>query len=90
MKTITFTEGHAQDAKNILKSTIGAAPEGGYTIDQVRTGIKVLEKIDASTDETISLEDAEYTFVRERVASIKWTVASPHVVAFYDAVLGAN
>lgn len=90
MKTITFTEDTAQDAKSLLKSTIGAAPEGGYTIDQVRTGIKILEKIDASADETISLEDAEYTFIRERVASIKWTVASQHVVAFYDAVLGAS
>lgn len=90
VKTISFEVENAKEYKNLLKNTIGAAPEQGYTIDQVRMGIKVLDKIEASTDEKLALEDAEYAFVRERIESIKWSVATPQVIAFYDAVTGAQ
>lgn len=89
MKKIVFEVEGAERFKEALKQLIGPAPENGYTIDQVRAGIKVLDKIAASQGEVIELEDAEYAFVAQRVRESKWAGADPFVVSFYDAIMGA-
>lgn len=89
MKTITFASSGAAEDKKLLLQIVGSSPDGGYTIEQVRQGVKVLDKIQASAD-AIELEDAEYDFVKVRLGQMKWNVADPQVIAFYDAVLGAS
>ena len=90
MKTIKFELESAPRSKEALKNLIGPAPDGGYTIDQVRTGIKVLDKIASSQSEIIELEDAEHDFVKQRLQGSKWVAADPFVVSFYDAIVNAG
>jgi len=88
MKTIKFPAGKADFFKDILKNTVGSAPERGYSIDDVRLAIKAIDKIDAATNE-IELEDAEYGFVASRVKQAQWKIASPDIIEFVDCVSGA-
>jgi hypothetical protein len=90
MKKITFKAEDALDQTKMLAEAISSAPDNGYTIDQVRMGIKVLDKIEQSQEGQILLEDAEHAFVLERVRAIKWRVATPGIVSFYEAVSGAQ
>lgn len=90
MKKISFEIEAAARSKEALQQLIGPAPEGGYSIDQVRAGIKVLDKIASSPEEVIELEDAEYEFVMQRLRAAKWLSADPFVVSFYDAITGAS
>lgn len=91
MKTISFPAEKAEDFKALLKTVIGAAPEGGsLTIDEVRTSIKVLDVLDKIDGGEITLEDADHAAVKKRVSAIKWKVATPDVVAFFDAVANAE
>lgn len=87
MKTISFPAEKADDFKALLKKIIGAAPEGGsLTIEEVRTSIKVLDILDKADGEKVTLEDADHAAVKRRVTSTKWKVATPDVVAFFDAI----
>lgn len=90
MKNIKFDVEKATQSKEALKGLIAPAPEGGYTIEQVRSGIKVLDKIAASQTETLELEDADYDFVLQRLRSAKWVAADHFVVSFYDAIVNAK
>lgn len=90
MKTVKFTSAKSQEYKTILGALLSQtnAKDEGFTIDQVRTAIKAMDKIESSGDE-IAFEDTEYAYVADRVKSARFTVASRDVVEFVDAVMGA-
>lgn len=90
MKTITLAvDGDWSDGA-VLTKLIGEAPVGGsYKIEEVRIACKIIDKIEAADGE-LSLEDAEYTFLKQRVQKQEWVKASPHIVGFVDRVLGAT
>ncbi|CAN7577205.1 hypothetical protein LJR098_005450 [Rhizobium sp. LjRoot98] len=85
MKTISFPSDKSDEFKGMLKSLVVASPDHGYSIDQVRTGIKVLDVIEAA-DHALTLEDAECGFVTWRVGEVKWRLISNEIIAFVDAV----
>lgn len=86
MKTIKFPVDKTDAFKELLKNTVGSAPEKGYSIEDVRLAIKAIDKIDAAIDE-INLEDAEYGFVASRVKQVQWKIASPDIIEFVDCVI---
>lgn len=89
MKTVSFPADKSADFKDLLKNTVGAAPEQGYSIDEVRLAIKVLDKIE-SCGSDIEFEDTEHTFVVSRISNVKWLKASPEIVKFVDCVNAAT
>lgn len=88
MKTIKFPTEVAQDSKTLLKVVVSNHKEG-FTIDQVRVGIKILDKIEAAEDEVV-LEDAEYAFAVQQINSTKWKIISQDIIDFVDTVTNAK
>jgi hypothetical protein len=91
MKTVKFAPAKSQEYKAILGALLSQtnAKDEGFTIDQVRTAIKAMDKIEAAGDD-VAFEDTEYAYVAERVKGARFTVASRDVVEFVDAVLNAS
>lgn len=90
MKTIKCpTEEQHPDFKGQLKVIVGAAPDSGYTIEDVRLGMKILDRIEASKD-ALELEDAEYNWLRGRISNTKWARLGPDIVHFVEAIEGAS
>ncbi len=68
----------------VLCQLIGGAPESGYTITDVRMCLRIIDKAQAGP--RLELEDAEYSFLKDRIEKVKWSVATAEVIAFVDAV----
>jgi hypothetical protein len=88
MKNITFPALSAFSPKQQLQTILSGAPESGYTIADVRSATKVLDKLDACKD-LLELEDAEYSFVLNRIRQVPWAMAHSDIVAFVDAIENA-
>lgn len=89
MKTIVFPDTALFNSRSQLKELIEAAPSPeGYAVGEVRSAIRVLEKLDdiGESGPAIELEDAEYAFVIGRVGKARWNVAHPDIVKFMDAI----
>jgi predicted aconitase len=84
MRKITFNTDEAFNELETARAIIGAAPQKGYTIQEVRKALRVLEALDAGPE--ITLEDADWSFLNQRVSETPWRVASPAVVAFCDKI----
>lgn len=70
MKTIIFPITRASEYREMMATLIGSNSQEGFTIDEVRTGIKVLDKLSVG-DGDVSLEDSEYDFARARVLTAR-------------------
>lgn len=79
MKKIALDE----KQKGMLRVMLNTAPDGGYTLDEVRAGCKVLDVLDKSAG-TVDFEDAHFAFVRQRLGKQKWAAASLEIVRFAD------
>jgi hypothetical protein len=90
MRRIVFSENEASEMKDILRVIVESGPQERYTIENVRSALKVIDRIEASADQKVDLEDAEHDFVKWRVGLAKWNAANATVVSFYDAVMGAQ
>lgn len=88
MKTIEFPTIDGMNFKSQLKEIIQSPPEGGFTIEEVRLGLKVLDKIEASHDQ-LELEDAEFVWVKKRSDATRWVRITPDIVSFVDAIENA-
>lgn len=76
------------DERALLSGLIGQAPEAGYSLDEVRLGVRVLDRL-AAGPAALVLEEAEWRFVRDRLACARWRVVSAGLLAFVDKVLTA-
>ena len=70
-----------------MRLLLKSAPAGGYSIDDVRRALKVLQRLDEAGP--LRLENDELEFVANVVEGQRWVVALPEVVAFHDKVTGA-
>ena len=84
MKTIDFPEHKSKEFVGILREIIGKDPSGGYTIEQVRAGMRVHDKL--PDEGSFDLEDTEYAFVKDRVERVRFSVIDRDVIAFLDAL----
>ncbi|MCI0353075.1 MAG: hypothetical protein L0Z53_26950 [Acidobacteriales bacterium] len=63
----------------------------GMTISQMGDAIAVAKKIrDAEIGDTVSLENAEWEFLKSKLQSNRWTLISPEVVEMVKAVEAAE
>lgn len=64
-------------------------PKAGVGIEEMRKGIRILDRLDASTD-ALDLEDADYDHLRAKVEAMSWGMVDRNLMAFIDTVLGAS
>lgn len=60
-------------------------PPAAIDIEEVRRSLRVLEALDKS-DDSLTLEDADYEHMKARVLSAKWQIVHPAIVQFVDDV----
>lgn len=89
MKTIKFPPDNSEQFKDYLRAGLSQNDDRGYSIDEVRVLIRVLDTIDAAGT-SIELEDAHYAAVKQRVDNIRWRVATADIVTFVDCIADAK
>lgn len=79
----------AESEVNALKVMLEASPEEGYTLGQVRSAIRLLDKVNGSTDGVLMLEEPEYEFLLARFNAQKFGRATRAVVELADKIINA-
>ncbi len=69
MKSVTI---ETVEQKKILIGVVSSAPEGGYGLKDIRTGVAAIETIEAG-DLSFQLEDEHYAFIRRRLEGARWS-----------------
>lgn len=64
--------------------------QNGATIDEMRKGIRVLDALDASHDDMLELEDADWEFLKSKVEKMPWAQVDRRFVKFHDDVMQAT
>lgn len=77
----------SENSKQLLIAVLESA-SGGMDIGEVRRSIKLIDKVQASTD-TLMLEDAEYEYLKHRYMSTKFTRVTKEVVVLADSIENA-
>ena len=63
--------------------------QAGASIDEMRKGIRVLDRLDAAT-EVLELEDADWEFLKTKVEKMPWAQVDRRFVQFHDDVTSAS
>jgi hypothetical protein len=80
----------AESEVNALKVMLEASPEEGYTLGQVRSAIRLLDKVNGSADGVLMLEEPEYEFLLARFNAQKFGRATRAVVELADKIANAQ
>jgi hypothetical protein len=75
------------DVADLCKICLNATKQGGFTVDEMRSRIKIMDKLETDK-KTVELEDAEYKTLRGVVKTHKWGAISRKVVEFVDYIDG--
>ena len=90
MRTIQFKTGETFDEIDVLKAVVSQNPDTGYSLDDVRQGVRVLDKLDAAKAGLVAFEEAEHAFAARRLRAFKWRAITPELLPFIDRVLEAK
>lgn len=71
-------------SKEILKAALRSAPQNGYTLGEVRQGLKAISLLDGD-DIVLSFEDADFEFVRGCLGKATWMVLDERIVEICEA-----
>jgi hypothetical protein len=63
--------------------------EKGVDIDEMRKGIRILDKLDASNG-VLELEDADYNHLKAKLETMTWGMVDRNLLEFIDTVLNAD
>jgi hypothetical protein len=61
----------------------------GASIDEMRRGIRVLDALD-SADDVLTLEDADWDFLKSKVERMPWAMVDRRFIEFHDDVMDAG
>ena len=73
MRTIELSKVDSFDEREQLITLLKGAPAQGYSIDQVRSALKVIERLGAVGP--LTLENAEHEFLVAHLKSQRWPVS---------------
>lgn len=75
----------------IIKQVVTIAdPQRGMDLEEMRQGLKVLDALDkVNGSGELVLEDAQWTFLCNRLQSFRWAVGDPRFLELADTVLRA-
>jgi len=64
---------------------INNTPEGGFTPDEMRSRLRVIDNLKSAETE-IQIEDADFEKLKQCVNSMKWAVMDQDIVDFTDLI----
>lgn len=83
------TLNYRESLKAIVQSPV--APQAGVTIDEMRKSVRILNILeDAKDNEDISLEDADYDLLKQKVEKFPYSSSSKTLLDFIDSILNAE
>ena len=68
---------------DLFKAAINQMPQGGYTIDEMRSRFKLMDVIEKAEGE-LNLEDADYEKLKTLMSEMRWAVLSPFIMKTCD------
>jgi hypothetical protein len=75
---------------DLLKICVNwAAPEGGFTVEQMKERIRLSDVIEAWWNE-LDFEDSDYTNLIQLVKETKWAIVNKEIIEFSDYILNIN
>ena len=79
------------DYKGLIHSIIStpANPQAGLSLEDVRQGVRLLNTLEKST-EVLRLEDADYSYLTNKLKSFKFAQAHKNIVQFADDINNAK
>jgi hypothetical protein len=80
-------EGNVLSYSDLALLSINAPVKEGFTVEDIRGRIKVLDKLtDANAEDVVELEDAESNVLKMAVAAMKWNLIHKDIISFCDYV----
>lgn len=64
--------------------------QNGASIDEMRKGIRVLDALDSSKDDVLTLEDADWEHLKAKVEKMPWAMVDRRFITFHDDVCEAT
>jgi hypothetical protein len=64
--------------------------ETGASIEEMRKGVRILDALDQARDDVLSLEDADWEFLKQKVDKLPWAGTDRRFVQFYDDIMQAT
>ena len=64
--------------------------ETGASIEEMRKGVRILDALDRARDDVLSLEDADWEFLKTKVDKLPWAGTDRRFVRFYDDIMQAT
>lgn len=68
---LNLTENQKLTFFDLYKTALKQPPQGGFGLDEMRKGIKLLDAMDKD-NETAKVENVEFEYLKEKVNSAKW------------------
>ncbi len=78
-------EGFSLDYRREFLRLIETAAEG-LTVTQMAVAIKIAAKLQNAPGGALYLEDAEWEYLRAKLAASRWNFAAPEIIAMVEAV----
>lgn len=77
---------YAEAIRTVIRQPLDQ--QRGVSIEEMRKGIRILDKLDASTS-YLELEDADWEHLKAKIEAMQWGMVDRHLLEFIDAVLNA-
>ncbi len=67
-------------------------PSDGRSADlnEVRHSLRIIDALEATTGDVLSLEDADFEYLRGRVSNARWPVINRYILEFVEDVMNAK
>jgi hypothetical protein len=96
LRSVQATEGgaalvYAEAIRTVIRQPLDT--NRGVSIDEMRKGIRILDKLDEAekvNDGQLSLEDADYEHLKQKIEAMSWGMVDRHLLEFIDSVLAAE
>jgi len=91
LRNVEVTDGAPLSYDEVIRTVIRQPlnKDKGVDIEEMRKGIRIFDKLDASTD-VLELEDADYAHLKAKVEAMQWGLVDRNLLDFIDAVLNAT
>lgn len=80
---ISEKEGFA-DYRFLLKQVVNAPSQGGYSIEEIKTRLRITDLLEGEGD--IDIEDADFKKLKELFDSYKWAIVHKDVVELSEEI----
>jgi hypothetical protein len=86
-------EANRVDYRSVIEQAVRIPLDrtAGASIDEMRKSIRVLDALDATNgDDVLTLEDADWDFLKTKVERMPWAMVDRRFVEFYDDIMNAT